>query len=141
MTGNDTRPTILVIDDEPTIRRSIGRLLERAGYRVRTAGTADEALELVGNVHFDAAICDLHIAGVSGVTLCEKIWAAAPGLAGRLIVASGDLSGDGVAELLVHARVPAMPKPFTASDLLRAVGAICPAPPPTGPLDARKTAS
>lgn len=139
--GDDPRPAILVIDDEPTIRKSVGRLLERAGYRVRTAGSGDEAMELVRHEHFNAAICDLHLAGMSGVTLCEQIWLAAPDLAGRLIVSSGDLTGEGVEELVKRAGVPPVSKPFTAADLLQAVGAICPAPPSPRPADGREAAS
>ena len=141
MEGDDLRPAILVIDDEPTIRKSVGRLLERAGYRVRTAGTGDEAMALVRSEHFDAAICDLHIPGVSAVRLCEQIWLAAPDLAGRLIVASGDLTGDGVEELVERTRVPPVSKPFTGADLLLAIGAICPPPPPRAAADGRKVAS
>jgi two-component system sensor histidine kinase RpfC len=138
---SDHRPVILVIDDEPTIRTTVRRLLERAGYRVRSASTGEEAMALVRNEHFDAAICDLHIAGVSGVQLCERIWHAAPDLAGRLIVASGDLSGDGVEQLVERSRVPPVFKPFTGTDLLRAVGAICPAPRSQAPGKDRKAAS
>jgi two-component system, sensor histidine kinase RpfC len=139
--GDASRPAILVIDDEPTIRKSIGRVLERAGYRVRTVGTGDEAMALVRSEHFDAAICDLHIPGVSAVKLCEQIWLAAPDLAGHLIVASGDLTGDGVDELVERTRVPPVSKPFTAADLLLAIGAICPVPSPAAPIDGRKVAS
>jgi DNA-binding NtrC family response regulator len=141
MDGDAFRPAILVIDDEPTIRKSVGRLLERAGYRVRTAGTGEEAMALVRSEHFDAAICDLHIPGVSAVKLCEQIWLAAPDLAGHLIVASGDLTGDGVDELVERTRVPPVSKPFTAADLLLAIGAICPVPSPAAPIDGRKVAS
>jgi two-component system sensor histidine kinase RpfC len=139
--GDKPRPAILVIDDEPTIRKTVGRLLERAGYRVRTAATGDEAMELVRHEHFDAAICDLHIPGMSGATLCEQIWLAAPDLAGRLIVSSGDLTGEGVNELVERAGVPPVSKPFTAADLLRAVEAICPAPAPPLPAGDRKAVS
>ncbi len=135
----DSRPAILVIDDEPTIRKTVGRLLERFGYRVATAATGDEALALVRNQHFDMAICDLHMAGVSGVELCEQIWLAAPALAGRLVVSSGDLTGVGVDELVKRTGVPPVLKPFSAADLLRVVEAICPAP--TFPPGDRKTAS
>ena len=141
MGGDDSRPAVLVIDDEPTIRKSVGRLLERAGYRVRTAGTGEEAMALVRGEHFDAAICDLHIPGVSAVRLCEQIWLAAPDLAGRLIVASGDLTGEWVDALVERTRVPPVSKPFTAADLLLAIGAICPVPSPAPPADSRKAAS
>jgi CheY-like chemotaxis protein len=142
VTGNDDwRPTILVIDDEPTIRKTVGRLLERAGYRVRSAATGAEALDLVRGEHFDAVICDLHLAGISGASLCEQIWLAAPELAGHLIVSSGDLTGEGVDQLVERAGVPPISKPFTGADLLRAVAAICPAPPVPLPTEAHRQAS
>jgi hypothetical protein len=75
------------------------------------------------------------------VRLCEQIWLAAPDLAGRLIVASGDLTGDGVDELVERTRVPAVSKPFTGADLLLAIGAICPLPPPKAAADGRTVAS
>jgi DNA-binding NarL/FixJ family response regulator len=98
-------------------------------------------LALVRNEHFDAVLCDLNLAGVSGVELCEQIWLAAPDLAGRLIVTSGDLSGEGVDGLLRRSGVPPIAKPFTCNDLLRAVGAICPPPRPRGPPGNRRAAS
>jgi two-component system, sensor histidine kinase RpfC len=136
--AGDGRPSILVIDDEPTIRRTVGRLLERAGYRVHAVATGDEALALVRSQNFDAAICDLHLAGLSGAALCEQIWLAAPELAGHLIVSSGDLTGDGVDRLVERAGVPAISKPFTGADLLRAVAAICPAPAQPQPVKVRQ---
>jgi hypothetical protein len=78
---------------------------------------------------------------VSGLKLCEQIWLAAPDLAGRLIVASGDLTGYGVDKLVERTRLPPVSKPFTAGDLLLAVAAICPAPASAPPADARKAVS
>ena len=125
MMHGDARPTLLVVDDEITIRRTMSRLLERAGYRVHTAGSGEEALALVRRMHFDAAICDLNMPGLSGARLCEQIWLAAPDLAGHLIVASGDLESEGVDRLVERTGLPPVCKPFTAADLLEAVGAIC----------------
>lgn len=140
MSPLDRRPTILVVDDEATIRRTVSRLLERAGYRVRTAATGEEAVALVRSEHFDAAICDLHMPGMSGPRLFEQIWLAAPDLAGHLIVVSGDIEGEGVDALVERTGRPPVAKPFTAADLLQAVGAICPVPPSPSP-DSRKAAS
>lgn len=125
-----TRPLILVVDHEPAVRTTIGRLLERAGYRARTAATGDEALALVRREHFDAVVCDVYLTGLSGARLCEEIWLAAPELAGRLIVASGDLTSDDMDALVSRTGLPSVRKPFTATDLLRAVGAICAVPSP-----------
>jgi CheY-like chemotaxis protein len=139
VTLDERRPTVLVVDDEVTIRRTVGRLLERAGYRVRTAATGEEAVALVRSEHFDAAICDLHMPGMSGARLCEQIWLAAPDLAGHLILVSGDLQGAAVERLVARTGVPPVCKPFTAADLLQAVSAIC--PPPTAPPSSRQAAS
>jgi CheY-like chemotaxis protein len=141
ITPGDCRPVILVIDDEPIIRKMVSRLLDRAGYQPRAVATPGEALELVRAEHFDAVICDLHLAGLSGVGLCEQIWLLAPELAGRIIVSSGDLTGDGVDHLVARAGVPPMPKPFTGADLLRAVAAICPSTPSPLRSEARRQAS
>lgn len=141
MTHDDGRPTVLVVDDEATIRRTVSRLLERAGYRVRTAATGDEAVALVRDEHFDAAICDLHMPGTSGARLFEQIWLAAPELAGHLIVASGDLETEAAERLVERTGLPPVCKPFTAADLLQAVGAICPAPTPQPPPSGRQAAS
>ena len=127
-TRGSEAPAILLIDDEPTIRSSISRLLARAGYRVRAVASGEEALECVTRERFQAVICDLRLPGLRGAALCEQIWIAAPELAGRLIVASGDLTAEEVDGLVERAGVPPVPKPYTAADLLRAVGAICPAP-------------
>jgi two-component system sensor histidine kinase RpfC len=141
ITSGDDRPAILLIDDEPTIRRMVSRLLDRAGYQVRAAASAGEALKLVRAERFDAVICDLHLSGLSGVELCEQIWLLAPELAGRIIVSSGDLSGEGVDHLVERAGVPPIPKPFTGADLLRAVAAICPPLPSPHRIEARRQAS
>ena len=136
-----SRPTILVIDDEPTIRKSVGRLLERAGYRVRTAGTGAEALELVRSRALRRR--DLRPAHRRdqrrGAVRADL--AAAPDLAGHLMIASGDLTGEGVDELVERAGVPPVAKPFTAADLLRAVGPSAPRPGRIARARVRKAAS
>jgi CheY-like chemotaxis protein len=132
--------TILVVDDEVMIQRTISRVLERAGYRGHTAGSGEEALALVRREHVDAVICDFNLPGVSGARLCEQIWLAAPGLVGRLVVASGDLRSDEVDQLVRRTGLAPLGKPFTAADLLRVVGAICPLP-PSSALGERRAAS
>jgi two-component system, NtrC family, nitrogen regulation response regulator NtrX len=63
--------TILVVDDEKNIRRTLGMVLSGVGYRVLEAGSAEEALESVKNpLHpIDLAIVDLKLPGLSGLDL------------------------------------------------------------------------
>src|SRR5580765_689987 len=83
---------VLLVDDEGCIRASVSRVLERAGYVVTLAASGAEALERVRAERYAAVICDLRMPGLSGIALFDQLQQAAPGLAGRILVASGDLS-------------------------------------------------
>ena len=65
---------ILVVEDEDSIREVIALNLRMAGYEVAKAGSAEQALALLGaQAHFAAAILDLMLPGMSGFSLCETI--------------------------------------------------------------------
>ncbi len=68
-------PMILVVDDEKNIRRTLEMVLTGEGYRVRSAGTAEEALELIGNASepVDLAIFDLKLPGLDGLEALRKL--------------------------------------------------------------------
>lgn len=126
--GPDGGPLLLLVDDEPTILLSLGRLLRLSGYRVRTADSGQEALARVRTERFDAVICDLRLPDVEGAELFERLWQTDPSLVGRVVLTSGDLDTPGAAWLVHAAGVPALTKPFASADLLRTLAAICPAP-------------
>jgi DNA-binding response OmpR family regulator len=65
--------TVLVVDDEPTLREVVVRYLERAGYRALEAGDGDEAEELLRNQPPDLVILDLMLPGTDGLELCRRI--------------------------------------------------------------------
>lgn len=65
--------TILVVDDEPSIRRALERLLVDDGYRVLAAGTAEEALQVSENEVIDAALIDLVMPGQGGIELVRAL--------------------------------------------------------------------
>src|SRR5918999_3278373 len=64
---------ILVIDDEEIMREILDTLLTREGYQVRCASTAVEGLELIRSMPFDAAIVDVMMPGMDGVTALDEI--------------------------------------------------------------------
>ena len=64
---------ILVIDDEEIMREILETLLTREGYQVRCASTAIEGLELIRSMPFDAAIVDVMLPGMDGVTALDEI--------------------------------------------------------------------
>jgi ActR/RegA family two-component response regulator len=54
-------PTILFVDDEESIRRTLAPLLQRYGFKVTTAATVEQALALIKQHNFDVLIADLNI--------------------------------------------------------------------------------
>ncbi|MBI4545667.1 MAG: response regulator [Gemmatimonadetes bacterium] len=83
---------ILVADDEPTVRYTLSRLLERRGHQVVVAEDAQEALRLAGEGEFDAALVDARMPG-DGVELFRRL-EQLPGLQGRAVLMSGDVERD-----------------------------------------------
>ena len=69
-----TRPgSILVIDDEEIMREILDALLTREGYEVRLANNGTEGLALVRSVPFDAAIVDMMMPGLDGISTLDEL--------------------------------------------------------------------
>src|SRR4029079_12641942 len=76
--SGDARPTaktILVVDDEKNIRRTLSLVLEGEGYRVIGAETAEIALDVLGspNTPVDLAIFDVKLPQMSGLEALERL--------------------------------------------------------------------
>lgn len=76
----DPAQRILVVDDEPQIRRALVTNLRARGYVVDTAATGEEALDLAARNHPDVAIIDLGLPGIDGVEVVAGIrgWSRLP---------------------------------------------------------------
>jgi len=74
-TGN-----ILVVDDEPQIRRVLRTTLTFRGYELVEASTGEEALELARKVKPDLILLDVNLPGMSGIETCRELrrFSAAP---------------------------------------------------------------
>lgn len=66
-------PKLLVVDDEPLILEVISRLLEKAGYAVRQAASAEAALALARSEPFDAVVMDVSLPGISGLRALSEM--------------------------------------------------------------------
>jgi len=64
---------ILVVDDEPQLCDLYSQWFTKYGYKVRTAESAEEALEIQRNEHFHVIFLDLNLPGMNGVDLCRLI--------------------------------------------------------------------
>lgn len=63
---------VLVVDDEPTYRTSVSRILTNESYHVTAASSAEDALEILARTRFDLIISDLKMPGMSGIDLFRK---------------------------------------------------------------------
>lgn len=88
---------VLVVDDEPAIRRLLRQTLERAGHDVIDAADARTALAAVAQDAPDAVLLDLGLPGRDGLELVPVI-ARTPGVA-LLVVSARDTTEDKVAAL------------------------------------------
>ncbi|MEQ8452993.1 MAG: ATP-binding protein [Sandaracinaceae bacterium] len=115
---------LLVVEDEPSLRRVLDRTLAGLGYRVTTASSAEEALRLAGRMDAppDAVVTDIVLPGMHGAELARELRHRWPSL--RVLFTSG------YAEQSVLASIPRGPgsaflqKVFTPSELLAAVRAL-----------------
>jgi two-component system KDP operon response regulator KdpE len=68
-----TNARILVVDDEPQIRRVMRTTLVARGYMVSTARNGEEALEKVREERFDLVLLDINMPGIGGMEACRII--------------------------------------------------------------------
>ncbi len=94
---NEAGPRVLVVDDEPAIRRFLHALLAAHGYRPHEAASGEEALQSVPAVRPDAIILDLGLPQMSGleVTRCLREWTRTP----ILILSVREEEGEKIAAL------------------------------------------
>jgi CheY-like chemotaxis protein len=64
---------ILAVDDEPAIRSMMKLLQRRPGWEVDTAGSAEEALQMILQQNYDVFFLDLNLPGMDGIELCRHI--------------------------------------------------------------------
>src|SRR4030043_1136629 len=65
--------SILIIDDEPNLRRSLGLILQRAGYNITSASNAAEAIHLLQAGAFDLTFLDIKLPDQNGIGLLPQI--------------------------------------------------------------------
>jgi len=64
---------ILIVDDDKNILISLRLVLEKEGYDVLVANSAEEALEVLDNHHPKVMFFDLHMPGMDGIELCKAV--------------------------------------------------------------------
>jgi two-component system NtrC family sensor kinase len=109
--------TILLVDDDPAVRRMVKALFGRDGHAVEVARNPQHALELAQRGGFDLIIADARAATRGGGKLfVEELVARLPALRDRTIVSTGDV-GVATEETLTRLGLRYVRKPFNLRDL------------------------
>lgn len=114
-------PTLLVIDDNQSVRDSLRFLLLRRGYDVFVAEHGPAGLAIAGQHQIDAAIVDVNMPGPNGVEVCRSLHAQAAA-AGRSIavwIMTGARTPDVARRALEAGAIALLGKPFDFTDLFR----------------------
>jgi DNA-binding NtrC family response regulator len=84
-------PRVLVVDDEPGLRRALSRLLQASGINVRTADDGAMAIDVLAEESFDVALVDLMMPRMNGLELLQHIRKRHAGTQVVLMTAFGDV--------------------------------------------------
>ena len=68
-----TSPRVLLVEDEANLRSSLSFILDREGFRVASAASGEEALELARAEAPDLVVLDVNLPGLDGYEICERL--------------------------------------------------------------------
>jgi DNA-binding response OmpR family regulator len=83
---------ILIIDDEASLRQTLARILQQAGFEVTSAENGEQGLAFLQQNPFDLIFMDIRMPGLAGLDVLERIRASHPGLPVVLFTAQPDLN-------------------------------------------------
>jgi len=112
--------SVLVVEDEDSVRRGIARMAERLGHRTTTVAAFAAAVTELQNAaeRYDALIVDVHLDEAhSGFDLFETLRLEGRGREHRLVFTTGDSMSPKTRDLLQRSERPVLKKPFSLDEL------------------------
>lgn len=118
--GSGDGPRVLVVDDDATLRRTLGLNLRARGYTADLAGTGEAALQLAASHHPDVVILDLGLPGLNGLEVISGLrgWSSVP-----IVVLSGRDAESMKVEALDLGADDYLTKPFGMDELFARIRA------------------
>jgi EAL domain-containing protein (putative c-di-GMP-specific phosphodiesterase class I) len=101
---------VLLVDDQPSVLRSMSRVLAVRGYVVETASNGVDAIRLVANGDFDVVVSDIAMPEMDGIRLLSEI--RAHDLYVPVILMTGEPTVDTAVQALEHGAIHYLTKPF-----------------------------
>jgi len=114
-----TPPTIYVVDDDASVRRSMARLLKTHGFHAETLACAEDFLALGHYASPGCLVLDVRMPGLNGLELQDRM--AALGLSLPIVFITGHGDVPMSVKAMKAGAVDFLPKPFSSKELLSAV--------------------
>jgi CheY-like chemotaxis protein len=121
---------VLVVEDEPTVARLIGDVLEDEGMNVDVLLDGREALARAARQSYDLVICDMRMPGLDGQHFYNSLVRTGSPLRERFLFVTGDVVGAQTRQFLEKNRLPHVAKPFRVEELTEKVHLVLRSPPP-----------
>jgi len=123
MDDGHVRGSVLVVDDEPTIREVVSRYLERAGYETREAADGPAALEAVAERAPDLIVLDLMLPGIDGLEVMRRVRERTERSGAIILLTAKGEENDRIVGLRLGADDYVV-KPFSPGELVARVDAV-----------------
>jgi two-component system response regulator HydG len=115
----ESKASILIVDDEPAVRDSLGKWFEEEGYSVTAAASAQDALRKLTSERWDLALVDVEMPGMDGLELQRKLCEVDPEI--TVIIMTGHASVETAVQALKDGAYDYLTKPFDPDDLAHLV--------------------
>ncbi len=113
---------ILIVDDEPLIRKSLYEILRIDGYRVQMAASGEEALGLIEKNEIDIVVTDFKLPKISGLQLLQEIKSRSP--KAEVILITGYGSIESAVEAMKKGAFDYITKPINDAEIKITIGKI-----------------
>ncbi len=106
---------VLIVDDERSIRETLGEFVRELGHEVFTAAAVDEAVEIVAQSSPDVVVSDIVLPGADGMALLERICAVAPDT--QVIMITGEPTVETAADAVRQGAFDYLSKPTSCAEI------------------------
>jgi FixJ family two-component response regulator len=111
--------TICVVDDDPSVRKALGRLIRSSGFTVKTYGSARGCLNDAAIAEVDLLVIDVQMPGMSGLNFQRHL--VDLGFTTPIVFITAYENATAKAEAMAAGAVAFLQKPFSEENLLRAI--------------------
>ena len=107
--------SILIVDDDPDIRESVGDMLSHEGYVVESAATGNEALQHAKRQQYGAALLDIQLPDLNGLSVLKVMMELDPTL--PIIILTGNATPENTIGSLTKGAFAYLTKPYNSQEL------------------------